>query len=228
MIGIIDTSSLIKRNIKIMNYTKFYTTTSVINEIKDNETLAFYNLNSYKIEIMNPSTIYIERIEKINIEKQFKLSNTDVEVVALTLQLYEDNMQGWISIENVNTLESVVCLTEDKSMISALCACGVISDGFNVQRNYKIRCFTCYKIYDNDIDFCKKCGYNTLSRISFTETNEGIKFHFKKNFNYCVKDIKDKYGKPIKSADQRNYEIYKREQRKKEKENKKILSAQYF
>jgi hypothetical protein len=91
-----------------------------------------------------------------------------------------------------------------------------------------MRCYTCFCIYDKELDFCRRCGYNTITRVSVSIGADGYKVHLKKNYNYKTREIRDKNGKAIKSEDQREYLLLKRERRRDEKNYKKLIEKDIF
>lgn len=209
MIGVLDTSYLINNKIIPSNITKLYTTDSVISEFKHIKSLELLNNLNIPIEKTFIENSYIKIVNGINFEKNLKLSIPDIEIVALTLQLSENNT-FWITKENIEKVDDnkIICLTEDNGMKMALKLLGLSflrDNSFNL-RIYKYRCFACFKMYDEVKIFCKNCGHSTVTRISLRR-NENGKYvcNFKKNYKYKENVLKDKKGKLIQSQDDRRY-----------------------
>ena len=71
---------------------KCITTPSVINEVKDEQSKNIVNMviNANKLAIIRPENIFINKIkDEANKNKVYKLSDTDIDVLALSIQLKE-------------------------------------------------------------------------------------------------------------------------------------------
>lgn len=217
MIAILDTNIFINR--KVTNeYSKILITNYVLAEIKDEETRNYYKLQSYNIEIKNPSDFYTDIVTKLNKEKNLLLSLADISVVALTLEMHEERFNKWISKEQ----EGVVCLSEDNGIKQAL-GCLDLTPS-NGEKMWKFRCSTCFILYDENRDFCGECGYATVTRVSYHEVDGNIHIHLKKGYKNKEKIIKDRKGNRILGEDQKEYKTYLRDKERMEKEYKKLMS----
>lgn len=217
MIAILDTNIFINRKVTT-NFSKLIITSYVLSEIKDEETRNYYQLQSYNIETRNPANFYIEIVSKLNQDKNLLLSIADISVVALTLEMHEERFNKWISREE----EEIVCLTEDNGIKQALGCLNLVDSG--VEKKWKFRCSTCFVLYDNNRDFCKECGYATVTRVSYHEVDGNVIVHLKKGYKNKEKLLKDRKGNRILSEDQKEYKMYLRDKRKEEKEYIKLMN----
>ncbi|EPR79059.1 NOB1-domain containing protein [Spraguea lophii 42_110] len=222
-IFIIDTCAIINHHLN--NITKGYTTKLVIEEIKSMDALLYYKSIESKIEIVPVEEKYILEVMKVVDEHNILVGDTDISVIALTLQksIEADKLKDcWISkynMDKVNKFNNVKCLSTDYGVVSALKALSLVNG--NLDKEYKMRCYTCYKIYDKKIDFCSKCGYNTITRVSVRQDKNGIVPNLKYNYRYNRKEMKDKHGNIIKSTDQKEYKNIIQER---EREMKKLMN----
>jgi rRNA maturation endonuclease Nob1 len=223
MIAVIDASIFIKNKLHEYKFEVGYTPKSVFDELRDENTRSYLSIHQFQVEVLDPSDIFLNVVRKLNHEKNLLLSSADIDIVALTLQLGEKYSQEWITKENVNSIQQVVCLSEDNGVIAALKHLSLHASRDVEEREWKIRCFTCHAIYDTVLHFCKKCGYNTLTRVRVSKTADGYKLHLKKNYNYKVKNIKDRNGEVIRSGDQKEYSLYLMDKKRDEKKLQKLM-----
>jgi RNA-binding protein NOB1 len=209
MIFILDTNYFISREIPT-NYNSndtIYTTSSVDLELKDKQSIDYRQIYSFLIIVKEPSEKYIQMVkEKIKNSLIF-LSSTDIDVVALTLEISEEISNQWIDPNNIDELEIVKCLTKDNGMRNALSLLGLLNDQLYKDKKFKMRCFACFKIFDTKIDFCPSCGYSTITRVTVIDTDEGEKVMLSKNYNPKAKELKV-HGIKILSEDQKEYAQY--------------------
>ncbi|KAM0677612.1 hypothetical protein BDAP_001757 [Binucleata daphniae] len=217
MYVILDANIFISKTHNLANYSKIITTQSVINELKDINTVLYTELYQYNIEIVKPEKKYIEIVQKLNVEKNLLLSIADVDIVALTLQYTSEKYNTWISKET-----QYKCISNDFGVKQALKHLGI--DNEVQDKIWKFRCYCCYKIYDENMDFCKACGYKTITRVSMRIENGKEVPNIKKNYVVIDKEMKDKNGVAIKSEDQREYSRMKSDKKKTEKKAEKVLS----
>lgn len=210
-IAVVDTNAFIKRTVAPNNFTSICIPTSVLNELKDEETRLFYNNIFYNLSIKEPSAHYRTIVQKINTENNLLLSNADIDVVALFFEMSEEKFNVWIGKNE----EPIVFLSDDNGVKQAINILGLGDD--KRDKKWMFRCSTCFMQYKMQVDFCRGCGYNTITRISYYEIDGKIHFNFKKNFTHKAKEIKNRNGIPLKSADQKEYMSYKKEQEYKER-----------
>lgn len=205
MIVVLDANNIIQREIPSDGYNKIYVTDSVIGEIKDQQTLKYLDLNIFNITVRNPKPEYIETVVKKISHSLLYLSNTDIEVVALVLELTEELNDEWIGDDNLNSEKIVRCFTKDNGVRNALNLFGILNDANYRDKKFKLRCYACLKVYDTHVDFCKKCGYNTVTRVSVIDTDEGEKILLKKDYKPRNRTLKTSNGIEVHSEDQREY-----------------------
>lgn len=209
MIAVVDTCYFLNRGSFNKNTSKIFIPQSIKRELLNEESREHYNLYKYMIEIREPSESYIRQIEELNIKKLYNLSIPDIELVALTVELHDIYSNTWIDSTNINSIEEVVCLTLDNGVRQCLRYLGLYSDKNFETKMFKMRCFTCFSIFDDKIDFCKKCGHNTVTRVSvLTDENNKQKVLLKKSYKFTPKKLYDTKGVELKSSGQREYEHF--------------------
>lgn len=213
MIAIADTNTFIKRNLNQYIYTAIYVPTLVHNEIIDKCTKEYFS-SFYNIEIKDPSNFNIEIVSKMQQSHNLMLSLADIHLLTLVLELNQ-RYDVWLSSK-----DSTVCLTEDKGILEGLTILG-LSGGVQ-EKKWVFRCYTCFEIYEEKIEFCK-CGYQTITRISLREEKGKTVLNLKKNFRYRSKELMGKNGKVIISPDQREYHELKKERKREAKKIDKMM-----
>ncbi|WUR02825.1 RNA-binding protein NOB1 [Vairimorpha necatrix] len=209
MIAVVDTCYFLRRGTISQNINKIIIPDSVKRELINDQSKEFYNLYKFMIEIRNPSSSYIDQIHKLNEKMHFNLSQADVEVSALTLELHEIFCNTWVDKTNINDLEDVTCLTLDNGIKQCLRYLNLYEDNQFISKKFKMRCFACFSTYEEKIDFCKKCGLNTISRVSVVvDENNKEKLLLKKNYKFQPKILYGAKGVEIKSSGQREYEQF--------------------
>lgn len=221
MIAVIDANVFISGKLDYYKYDTGYTTSAVWKEIKDAGARRAAEINSYRIQIKDPSPVFVKEVVEFLRGKHLLLSEADVSIVALSIELKSQSFDVWITPNE--TKDSIICLTEDNALLQALSHFDILSNKYTQQRTYKIRCYACFALYDDYMDFCKKCGYQTLTRVSVTQDGDNIKLHLKKNFKPRNRVLKVN-GRIVMSADQKEYKIYQKDQKKKKKQLERALS----
>lgn len=206
---VIDTSYFIDRDIPFKNITVGYIPESVERELKDTQTCDYYKLHDFTISVRNPKETYVAEVKEAVQNKHFSISEADVDVVALMLELSDELNSEWIGKESLMDVEQLVCLTKDNGIRSALSLFDLYDDPHFLVKKYKLRCFGCYEIYEKDVDFCRKCGHNTIARVSVVGEGENERVLLSKHFKYRPKVLKDDKGVVIRSEDQKEYIKYK-------------------
>ncbi|KAG5858760.1 ribonuclease PIN domain-containing protein [Encephalitozoon hellem] len=205
MIAVIDTGYLIERQLPAEGQIKGYVTDSVVNELKTVGSREYLEFFSFMIEVRNPSEEYVARVKNDLRSEVNSLSDTDIDVVALTLELKDEISEMWVGPNNPEQ-EEVVCLTNDNGIKNALSRYSSYEGpGFSA-RKYKTRCYGCFSVFSENLDFCKKCGLRTLTRITVADTENGEVMFFKKGYQYKKpKTLKNARGVELRSAGQREY-----------------------
>lgn len=224
MIAILDTNSIINREIPMEGLKAAYITPSVDMELKDKQSIDYRQTYSFLITIRQPTEKYVKTVEdKIKGSLLF-LSKTDIELVALTLEISEECNDQWIDISNIDSVETVRCFTRDNGMKNALSMFGLLNDPIFKEKKFKLRCYGCFKLFDTEVDFCNNCGYSTITRVTVIDTEEGEKVMLSKNYKPRAKELKFD-GIPIISADQKEYKAYLK---KNEKIAKNQLKSNFY
>lgn len=205
MIVVIDTGYLIERQLPTGKMVKGYVTDSVVSELRTAESREYLALFSFMVEVRNPSQEYVERVITDVGARVNNLSKTDIDVIALTLELRDEVSEMWVGPESLGQVE-VSCLTHDNGIKNALSRYDSYEGPGFSERRYKTRCYGCFSLFDENLDFCKKCGHSTLTRVSVGDTENGEVLFFKKEYQYKLpKVLKNSNGVELRSADQREY-----------------------
>lgn len=205
MVRVLDANNIIHREIPAEGCEAMYTTSSVVGEIRDPDSKCYLESNIFRITVRDPKDEYIHQVRATIESALLYLSDTDIDVVALTLELSEHFCDEWVSTENLNSDRTVVCNTRDNGMRNALNRLGLLEAGQYMEKKFKLRCYACSTMYDKHVDFCSVCGYNTITRVTVVETDEGEKVMLKKNYVSRVKTLKGDNGVDIIAADQKEY-----------------------
>lgn len=219
MKAVIDANYFINKEFPVQDINEGYIPSSVEQELKDKLTKEFYELYSFKISVRDPKEEYITEVQESIKDKHFGLSLADIDVVALTLELSDEIESVWIDEHNMNSSQKLLCLTKDNGIKSALVALNLYNDPDFQARKFKLRCFTCYTTYDTKVDFCRKCGYNTLTRVTVLGKGPNEVICLKANYKFKPKVLKDERGIILQSADQREYIQYKEKQLRNNRKN---------
>ncbi|ORD93801.1 hypothetical protein ECANGB1_1537 [Enterospora canceri] len=220
-IAVIDTCAILKR--VDVGTIDVYTTEGVDNELRDKESREIIGQKYVNLKVRNPSEESIRKIREFLIDKKSNLSCVDIELVALFYEIHreveeENGQDEWITAENYRKIKNVVMHTDDNGIRGVLDGLGLQESGLS-DKYYKYRCFTCFRIYEDDIDFCKSCGYKTITRVGFIIKNGTEVMCLKKGYEQKEKKICDKNGNEIGCEDTVEYKKYI-----KHKKSKKYLS----
>lgn len=222
-IKILDTGIFINKEIVIAD--ELYTTQNVLNEIKDEQTKLVLAEHYFNLQVKNPSSTSVAEIQNFIKNMNTNLSPVDIEVIALTYEIYNEHNGGWIdetTIDKLKTNVSVTCLTKDMGMQAVLNDLN-ITNYFMTKKYFKYRCFACFNIFEKQIDFCKICGHKTVTRVAFIKNNDKEIMCLKKDFKFKERQIKDKKGKDIVCEDIPEYKKYLRNVNYKTKQVKKQM-----
>lgn len=211
MLIVLDANNIIERNIPEDGNIHIYTTNSVIEEIKDVQTRAYLESRLFQLTIRDPTEEYIRQVSESIMKKFLYLSRTDIEVVALTLQLTYEMEDEWIDHTNMNQDKTVRCNSKDNGVRNALNVLNLLNEHSYTEKKFKLRCYACFQIYDHHVDFCKACGYNTITRVTVVETEEGEKLMLKRNYKIRSKVLKTHEGVEVISEDQKEYSQFVRQ-----------------
>lgn len=202
---VLDANNIFQREIPTEAKDEIYLTTGVYKEIKDKNALDYLNSHLFHIIIRDPKDEYIAQVSKAVKSSLLYLSEVDIGVVALSLELSEELADEWISPENLKADRIVKCESKDNGILNALNKLGLLNDLKYIEKKFKLRCYGCYEMYDSHVDFCKNCGYNTITRVTVIDTEEGEKVLLKKDYKPKNKVLKGPDGIEIISADQKEY-----------------------
>lgn len=214
---VLDANCIINKAIPASEIAEAFITSSVLEEIKDRASQEYLRMHGFLVTERNPRDEYVRLVLERTKDRLLYLSSTDIEVVALTLEISEELEECWISAENISNLPAVSCLSKDNAVINALNMFNLINDTSYQDKKFKLRCYACTAMYDSHVDFCKHCGYNTITRVSVVNEDGKEKALLKKNYTFKPKTIKNAKGVPIISADQKEYAEYLNQQKKAQK-----------
>ncbi|ELQ74599.1 putative RNA-binding protein Nob1p involved in 26S proteasome assembly [Trachipleistophora hominis] len=213
MIAVIDTNIIIQRKLSEYEFSKGFITPSILVEVRGEDLNSYLDLYAHKIEIVQPDEKYLKKVYDLQKEKNLLLSVADIEVVALTLQLNgalrRERLSGWITKENID--EKIECLSLDNGVQHCLRLLKCADKGTTSERDFMFRCVSCFSLYEEKLDFCKKCASNLITRVSVKKENGKIKLFLKKGFKMKKTELKDKYGNILHSEDQNAYKMHIRE-----------------
>ena len=207
IIGVLDSGVFINK--EFVNLIKAYTITDVINEIKDKSTVNFVRENYVTLEIRDPDQTSIKVVYETIKQLNTNLSSPDIKLIALTYELFIENSTKWIDNNNYKNHAIVKCFTHDNGIKGVLKHLGLDDQHVLQDKYFKYRCFTCFNITEYSIDFCKNCGYKTITRMAFIKSNGKEIPCLKKGYVPKEKNIKDKHGKDIPCEDITSYAKYK-------------------
>lgn len=202
---VIDTNYVINREIPNQGITHAYIPSSVEREVKDKLSQDYLTFYTFMITVKDPSEEYIRLVKEKVGDSLLYLSQADIDVVALTLELSGNFTEVWIGPDNFEDQGRVLCLSKDNGIRMALSLFGLFNRADYQDRRFMLRCYACSQMYDKLTDFCANCGYNTITRVSVIE---GDKVCLKKNYQPRPKTLKSRNGVPIVSADQKEYAQY--------------------
>jgi len=166
IILVLDTSAfLAKYHLQISKPDiEIYTTTSVVNEVRDKENREALNigLSIGRVKIVEPNSnvknIVLDKARRIG--EKISLSSTDLDIAGLAYMLKD---QG-----------KVVVITDDYSLQNLLYHLGISfkplrTHGIERPRKYIVYCKACgYVSRDRDEEFCPICGAKLVRRKQFS------------------------------------------------------------
>jgi UPF0271 protein len=166
LIYILDTSAILSGKFLNFDKNKLYTTPGVSNELKPGgrDYQLFQFLIEKGLEIIPPSKNSIDKIEK-EAEKTGdanRLSQTDIEILALALDINEDENQ------------EAVILTDDYSIQNTATEINLKYENINqsvITKKFKwtYRCRGCGRKFKDKVKICPVCGASTKNIISKEE-----------------------------------------------------------
>lgn len=227
MHAVVDTNYFIHKILEEESISLAYIPSSVEQEIKDRLSREYLELYSFKIEIRDPQEVYVKTVQELCAGKHLGISNTDIDVVALTLELSELALSEWKGPGLDSTSTRICCLTRDNGIKAALHLLGIGADGTFQERRYRMRCYTCFTMYDEEMDFCQNCGYRTVTRVTVVGEGTEERVMLRKGYVPKHRSIRDSRGKEIKSSGQREYEQYKIEKIQEAKSLKRGFSGMF-
>lgn len=180
-------------------------------ELRDRHTQEFRDFCAFKLTVRDPKERYVAEVNDAVRDKHYGISAPDVDVAALMLELSDAMSDTWIDPSNVDSVETLCCLTKDNGIKSALALFGLYDDPAFLAKTYRLRCFGCYAVYDREVDFCRKCGYDTITRVTVVGEGSAERMMFSKNFRYRPRVLRDRSGVVIRTEDQKEYGRYVRE-----------------
>jgi UPF0271 protein len=136
--------------------TKYFTTEDVLNEVKHIKSqygVMDLLLGSGNLQVMNPDKEYIEEV-KVAAKKTGDLgtlSNADVSIIALALQLRTTLVTDDYAASNVSTVLGI-------SVVAA-----TLGKGIRETRRWVSYCSACSRTFDPEFRECPRCG-NRLKR----------------------------------------------------------------
>lgn len=237
VIAVVDTSAVLKRLLGECDFEKGYVPPGVLDEIRDGGSREYFKLYSHKIEVRSPSDASVAEVRRIIAETgDANLSPEDTSVCALAIDLAgqasEPEGRGWITPETIATRKEVICLTGDLALSNVLRRAGIWTCGAAQriqQKRHVARCYACGREYpqgEGALDFCKTCGYSTITKVSYREGSRGERIlNFSKDYAFKPRTIRTARGKEIRSEDQREYRVYAREKAKEQRRSEYALKS---
>ena len=160
---IIDTSALLSGKQMIFNNDQIVTTTGVSNELKPGgkDYQNFQYLLEKGLKILTPSDSSLDKIKKVSTKSGdiARLSKTDIEILALALDLKNKNQK------------EIIILTDDYSIQNVANILNIVFQSIS-QQGIKKRfkwvycCRGCGKKFEEHIKVCPICGTEIRYKIS--------------------------------------------------------------
>jgi RNA-binding protein NOB1 len=210
MAVVLDTGPLIKNTDLRKLGEVFYTTSSVLQEVRDKSARKALTLKLEEITTTEPTQEDIEFV--LDFARKTgdirSLSNTDVTVLALACKLHREaggslnsdpneirpaqnraKLDEWVTPENFKANDGRVCLVSyDFSIQNVAIQIGVklvTSTGIEIKflKRWAQKCSGCGEIcQDSEKEFCPSCGNHTLYKISYSVDIDGkTQFYEPKN-----------------------------------------------
>lgn len=209
---VVDASVLIDKDFQFTGIDEVFIPTSIKNELKDKSSVDFYQFCGLVITVRDPKPEYVSEVIEFIRDKHYGLSFPDIDVVALSLEVSDEIYGQWIDSSSVQRKDQFICLTKDNGIKAALTALNIYTDPNFKTHKYRLRCFACFTMYDKQLDFCRKCGHNTITRVSVSGEGENEQVHLVSNYKFKPRVIKDQKGNVFHSADQPEYIRFKERQ----------------
>ena len=146
-IKVLDASSFIHGYNPSLEEGEHYTTSSIVEEVKSKRDIIYLALEYGKLYVREPKRETVEMVKRISIETGDNLSHSDIEILALTVDLggvlYTDDY----GLQNVARKLSVPFKP-------------VVSKGIRKEFVWRLVCKGCKRIYSIDYmeDVCEICG----------------------------------------------------------------------
>jgi len=160
---VLDTSAILSGKSLNLIDIKIVTTSSVSNELSPGgqDYQNFQYLKEKGLDILTPSKVSIKKVKKFSLKTGDinRLSDTDIEILALALELKEKN--------NFN----IAILTDDYSIQNIADSLDLKYENINqagITKRFKwvYRCRGCGRIFKDSKKICPICGTETRSIIS--------------------------------------------------------------
>ncbi len=151
---VLDTSALLYASLPSKRNLRYFTIREVIDEIyKDELKREVVNalIESQKVKIQDPKPMFIEKARQIAKEhgELLKMSETDIKLLALAIQLHEDRditvMTDDYSIQNLLEILKIKYIPIRRKIRK-------------VVKKWIFKCMRCGEVYDDYIEECSKCG----------------------------------------------------------------------
>lgn len=214
MKAILDGSFFLDNELKNNIIDIAYIPTSIINMLNNKLSLENYSFN---IILRDPEIGYVKEVMDFIKSKNYTLSQCEIDFIALSLEISDESDAEWIDEFNLHTKKKIICLTKNSAIKSVLSDLNISFESSSLSSVSKLRCFACFAMYDYEIDFCKLCGHNTITRVSVDANNKIVSL--KDDHKIEPKIIKDDKGNVFYSADQPEYIKYKQRIMKNKKKN---------
>ena len=145
---VLDTSAILSRMYDLSS-SRFYVTNSILKEIEKGKISRYLEMAESSLNIIDPDADSIARVKRaaqktgdIN-----RLSPTDIEAVALALQIGATLITDDYSMQNVSNVIGI------KAISASIREIGKVIE-------WVYRCTGCVKIYEVNIGTCSICGHS--------------------------------------------------------------------
>ncbi|EQD32073.1 hypothetical protein B1B_17841 [mine drainage metagenome] len=144
---VLDTSAILSRRFD-MSSSQFYVTSSILNEIEKGKISRYLKMAELSMNVIDPESSSVAKV--IDAARTTgdidRLSNTDIDAIALALQI------------------GAVLVTDDYSMQNISKILGIKSTSATIKEIGKViewvyRCTGCGRIYEKNIGTCVICGH---------------------------------------------------------------------
>jgi len=161
-IFVLDATAFIRLDFPLLQTTNalFYTTPGVMSELKDLKSRTNLDVLRYsdRLKFSFPQNELIEQLEKRIqlIDPQTTLSQVDIEVLALTLQLKGSLVSNDLNLQNAALHLNIPIKVVSGKKITHL-------------REWRLKCKSCGKVIKDTVEICPICGGN-LKRFLIKKT----------------------------------------------------------